>query len=167
MRLLIAAFALSLAVATALQASQQHVKGRRAPAASSEQGADRKTEREILKVESQFREAMTKCNVALLDRLLADYYADSFEGTNQAVGKRGTLARCKGGDIRYYSIDEKRKISISVDIVTIEGMTRSGPQTDDRESRREVTVKRLWTKKDGRWQLIAQTVGSGREESER
>jgi hypothetical protein len=167
MRLLIAAFALSLAVTPALQAGQQHAKGRRAPAASSEPGANTKTERAILKVESQLREAMTKCNVALLDRLLADYYADSFEGTNDAVGKRGTLARCKGGDIRYYSIDEERKISVSADIVTVEGMTRSSAQTDGRESGREVSVKRLWTKKEGRWQLIAQTIGAGREESER
>lgn len=167
MRLLIAAFALSLAVAPALQANQQRAKGRRAPAPSSEPGADTKTKREILKMESQLREAITKRNVALLDRLLADYYADSFEGTNQAVGKRGTLARCKGGDIRYYSIDEERKISVSADIVTVEGMMKSGPHMEGRESSGEVLVKRLWTKKDGRWQLIAQTIGSGREESER
>ncbi len=167
MRLLIAAFALSLGIAPALHASQQRAKAKPAATASSETSADRKTEREILRMESQLREAIARRNVALLDRLLADYYADSFEGTNHAVGKKGTLARCKGGDLRYYSIDEERRISVRADIVTVEGITRSGHRTEGRESDREVSVRRLWTKKDGRWQLVAQTIGSNEEESER
>jgi hypothetical protein len=144
----------------------------------SESRPSKKIAREILKMESQLKEALAKCNTVLLDRLLADYYADSYEGSERAVGKKGTIQRCKDDLVVYYSIDGDLKLTVRADIVFVEGISKarpnSGTQTDvgletdagrDNRERQEVRVKRLWTKKDGRWLLIAQSIEPAKVES--
>ena len=139
---------------------------------NSEARPSKKIAREILKMESQLKQALAKCNTVLLDRLLADYYADSSEGSERAVGKKSTIERCRDDSVHYYSIDEDLKLTVRADIVFVEGISKvrrnSGTQTDvgletdagrDNNEREEVRVKRLWTKKDGRWLLIAQSIG--------
>jgi ketosteroid isomerase-like protein len=128
----------------------------------------KKLEREILKAENQLGNAIGKRDVASLDKLLTDYYADSYEGEARAEIKATTLARCREGTLHFYRIDHEREIEARADIVRIEGiakLSRKSPAGSERNS--EIRVKRLWTKKDGRWQLVAQTVGPVDEESEK
>jgi hypothetical protein len=120
---------------------------------------DKKLEREILKMEDQLRQATLKCDSTSLDRLLADYFASAYEGSERGTSKRDTLALCRAGTLSYYGIEDERAISVRSEIVVIEGdsnvQQRSG--TDNQEES-ETHVKRLWSKKAGRWLLIAQTL---------
>lgn len=142
---------------------------------TSEAQVSKKTEREILKVENQLKQALAKCNTASLERLLADYYADSYEGSEKAVGKKWTIEHCRDGAVPYYSIDEDRELSVRVDIVFIEGVSKVRPapglgekaDSEDKEGEKETRVKRLWTKKGGRWLLVAQMLEPVDEESEK
>ncbi|HEY6230084.1 MAG TPA: nuclear transport factor 2 family protein [Pyrinomonadaceae bacterium] len=129
--------------------------------------AQKKLEREILKAEASLGNAIVRRDAKLLERLLTDYYADAFEGSERATNKKATLNRCRNGELQFYGITEHRTISSSVDIVTIEGIGgRRGHKEGGPEKAAEVHVKRLWTKKDGRWQLVGQTIGPVEEDSE-
>jgi ketosteroid isomerase-like protein len=129
--------------------------------------AEKKLEREILKAEASLGKAIARRDATALAKLLTDYYADAFEGSERATNKKTILARCKNGELPFYGITEHRTISSSVDIVTIEGIGENPEhKKGGAEKEEEVHVKRLWTKKDGRWQLVGQTVGPAEEESE-
>lgn len=170
---------LLILVLAVLIASSPLAVGQKKPVPpSSEARPSKKIAREILKMESQLKQALEKCNTELLDRLLADYYADSYEGSESAFGKKRTIQRCQDDSVPYYSIDEDLKLTVRADIVFVEGISKvkpnSGTDTDtrpetdagrDKREREEVRVKRLWTKKGGRWLLIAQSIGPGKAES--
>jgi|SRR6185503_17164093 len=129
---------------------------------------NKKLEREILKAEKLLGKAIAKRDVAALNRLLTDYYADSYEGSERATTKQTALDRCHNGTLDFYRINAQRTISVNADIVTVEGVARSERQSEhEAEAETEIRVKRLWTRKDGRWQLVAQTVDSAGEETER
>ncbi|SRR6266498_40425 len=129
--------------------------------------SQKKLEREILKAENLLRKAIARCDAAALNKLLTDYYADAFEGSERAANKKTTLARCKEGSLHFYRVNEERTITVTADIVTVEGIT--APVQNETEDKKDaaVHVKRLWTKKDRRWQLVGQTLGPADENSER
>jgi hypothetical protein len=134
----------------------------------SKTSSNKKLEREILKAENQLGKAIAKRDVKALNKILTDYYAASYEGSERASTKKTALNRCLDGTLDFYRINSKRTISRSADIVTIEGVARSERKSQSQaESESEVRVKRLWTKKNGRWQLVAQSLDSAEEESER
>jgi hypothetical protein len=53
---------------------------------------DKRLAREILKMEDQLRQASLNCDATSLDRLLADYFASAYEGSEKGTSKRATLA---------------------------------------------------------------------------
>jgi hypothetical protein len=61
-----------------------------------------------------------------------------------------------------YQIEEDQKFTVRVDIMQIEGVSKSKHANGEAE----IHVTRQWTKKDGRWQLIAQTVRPLEEDAE-
>ena len=128
--------------------------------------ADRKLEREIRAAEHRLLKAIQKRDSASLDLLLADYYSDAYEGREQAIGKRATLAKCKRGTLHYYEIERGWKLTVRVDLVQVEGMANEEvkPGTDS-ELASDVHVMRLWTRQNGGWQLIGQTLGPPEDES--
>ena len=128
----------------------------------------KKLEREILKAENLLGKAIVKRDATSLDRLLTDYFADAYEGEERAEIKATTLARCKEGTLLFYRIDDEREIEARADIVRIEGIAKLPRKSAaGSEQNSEIRVKRLWTKKSGRWQLVAQTIGPVDEESEK
>jgi ketosteroid isomerase-like protein len=130
--------------------------------------SQKKLEREILKAENLLGKAIARCDAAALNKLLTDYYADAFEGSERALNKKTTITRCKNGTLHFYRVNERRTISVSADIVTVEGnAAAAGLKETQAEKETDVHVTRLWTKKDRRWQLVGQTVGPVDEESER
>jgi Domain of unknown function (DUF4440) len=140
---------------------------RKAVSEPAELRADKKLEREILAVENQFRLALNNRDTTTLDRLLADYYSDSFEGSDRAISKKGTLARCRDGLATYYAINSKRKVTVRVDLVIIEGISNVSSVSSGTDEKEQTWVKRYWTKKDGRWQLVSQTKTPMDAESEK
>jgi hypothetical protein len=126
---------------------------------------DRKLEREIHAAEDRLRRAIQKRDVAALDLLLADYYADTYEGRVRAIGKRATLAKCKSGTLHSYEIEKGWKLTLSADLVQVEGVAKEEAKAQvDNEFAADVHVTRLWTRKNGGWQLIAQTLGASEDE---
>jgi hypothetical protein len=157
---------LSLVVVTSFSSAAQAVPSsglQKTKAAST-----KKLEREILKAENLLGKAIAKRNVAALNKLLTEYYADSYAGSERATTKKTALDRCQHGTLDFYKINAERTITLSADIVTVEGVARSERHSEgEAEAESEVRVKRLWTKKDGRWQLVAQSLGSADKESEK
>ena len=157
---------LSLVVLTSLAAIAQP-----APSSASQKSkasSNKKLEREILKAENLLGKAIAKRDVKALAKILTDYYADSYEGSERASTKKTALDRCLDGTLDFYRINSERTITSSADIVTVTGVARSERKSQsEAESESEVRVKRLWTKKNGRWQLVAQSLDSAEEESEK
>jgi hypothetical protein len=154
---------LSVIVLTALSSVAQ-------PAVSQElkSSSNKKLEREILKAENLLGKAIAKRDVRELSKILTDYYADSYEGSDRATTKKTALDRCRNGTLDFYRIKSERTISSSADIVTVAGVAHSERKSQsEHESEAEVRVKRWWTKKNGRWQLVAQTLDAADEESEK
>lgn len=121
---------------------------------------DKKVQRQILKLEADFGRAIERRDAASLDRLLADYYADGNEGSESATAKEATLARCKAGTLPYYRIHEERKFIVRPDIIEIQGTSRREQKlVTDNDAEQLIRVRRMWTKKDGNWLLIGQTIG--------
>jgi hypothetical protein len=129
---------------------------------------DKKLEREIRAAEDQLRLAIQKRDAASLNLVLADYYADSREGSDRAIGKETTLAKCKNGTLHFYQIKKDRKLTVRAELVQVAGVARAeeGKLQSDTDFAADVYVTRLWTKKDGRWQLIAQTLRPLEEEAD-
>jgi hypothetical protein len=122
---------------------------------------DKKTEREVLAMENQLKQGITKPDGALLKRILAEYYADSFEGSERAAGKRWAISHAGDPAVPYFSIDEDRRIFRRADIVFIEGFSevraRAGNDVDEGKKPHKMRIKRMWTKKGNKWFLVAQT----------
>jgi ketosteroid isomerase-like protein len=155
-----------LVVLSSLSTIAQPALSRASQAAKT--GTNKKLEREILKAESLLGKAIAKRDVKALDKILTDYYADSYEGSERASTKKTALDRCLNGTLEFYRIDSERTITSSADIVTVEGVARSERKLQSgTESESEVRIKRLWTKKNGRWQLVAQSLDSAEEETEK
>lgn len=130
--------------------------------------SQKKLEREILKAENLLGKAIEKRDATALAKLLTDYYADAFEGAERATNKKVTLDRCRDGSLHFYRINEDRTITASADIVRVEGNSAGpGQKKTHAEKEEDVRVKRLWTKKDRRWQLVGQTVGPADEATEK
>jgi hypothetical protein len=162
MRLLVLSILLTIAVSSTALAQ----KSKSQPIAS-EPHVNRNLEREILGVENQLRAAIKKRDPKLLDRLLTDYFTNSLEGTDRGIGKKVTITSFQNGELPYYSIDEDRKLSVRIaDLVVIEGISKTVAGERNRGEKRQVHVTRFWTKRDGRWQLISQSIGPPDKESE-
>jgi hypothetical protein len=126
---------------------------------NTEAEVDPKIVHEILKMERQFAEAIKARDAGTLDRVLADYYADSREGSDSAISKKGTLARSQAGTLISYPIERQQKVTQRRDLVTVEGLSRNPPAlvTDTEQEEQWLHIRRLWTKNAGRWRLVAQT----------
>jgi hypothetical protein len=132
---------------------------RPAAVSTSKSRIDKRLEREINKAEDQLEQAIRKRDVTSLDLLLADHYADAYEGSERAVSKRAALARCGAGTLYYYKIEDEKKLTVRGDIIQVEGIARMEQKMEtDTKTETDVHLKRLWTKKGGRWLLIAQIL---------
>ena len=129
--------------------------------------ANKKLQREILGMENQLKTALDKRDIAALDLILADYYVDTFEGGNSAISKKGTIARCKDGQAPYYAVNGERKITVKSGVVVVEGISSFSSESAPTDLKKPIRVKRNWTKKDGRWQLVSQTKVLTEEEAEK
>ena len=125
---------------------------------SAETKLDRKSKKEVAEVEKKLGLAMAKRDTAVLARILADSYFDTFEGTRKAMSKAGTIARCQAGVLDFPAIEQNQQLSRNLDTVTVEGQAKFTPtRVDDSTPENQwVEVRRLWTKKDGTWLLSSQ-----------
>ena len=124
---------------------------------------DPKTEAELLQAEDRFINAIRNGDAKELEKLLADYYADSAADEERAMNKQGALARVAAGNLPAYPIEAKgRRLTHSADIFTIEGQAKKLRSEDSDEPPKEewLQVRRRWTKQGDRWLLVAQRITS-------
>jgi hypothetical protein len=120
---------------------------------------DPKLEAELLQAEDRFIIAIQNGDAKALDELLHPYYADSFQGGETAVSKRGVMARLNGRRLPAYRMDRERKLTRSGDSFTVEGMAVDAARGDsDDRPNKWVHVVRLWMKEGDRWIATGQTV---------
>lgn len=132
------------------------------PAATAEAGrVDGATRSEVLAAEARLAAAIEKRDVILLEELLAEYYADSPNRAKRAYDKKGTLARCRDGRLPAYPLEPEAQLTRRGEIIAVEGRGKpTGAELrDDEAAAGTVPVRHLWTKKDGRWLLVAQVIG--------
>lgn len=125
---------------------------------SSEAPLDPKAKKEVIEMEKELALAMEKRDTAVLEKLLVDYYSDSYEGAKKAMSKPGTIARCKAGLHNFLAIEQQEKISGKADEIVVEGQARLRPSRidDTKPEEQWVHVRRFWEKKDGQWLLTRQ-----------
>jgi hypothetical protein len=116
--------------------------------------------KEVAEMEKQLALAMEKRNTAFLERVLAETYFDVYEGDKHAMSKSGTIARCKAGLLNFLVIEKQQQMSPDRDLVAVEGLSKARPTRVDDTTPEEqwVHVRRLWTKKDGKWLLTSQIL---------
>ncbi len=148
MRLATAAFCLSFA--SALAASE--------PTPTAAGTEFESTAREIAKMEDQLATAIGTKDTAFLEKVLAEKYFDVYEGEKQALSKADTIARCQAGLLKFLAPEKERRMSPEKDAVAVEGVAKLIPnrQDDTLPAEQWVHVRRLWTKKDGKWLLTSQ-----------
>lgn len=127
---------------------------------------DPNTLKELKAAEQRFGQAIEKRDTAALSEMLADYYADSIGDEDRAVPKRAVIARAKEGTLMFYRVERDPHFSTSAATYTVEGEAKSFDRlvTDQPAKFKWVRVRRMWTKKDGRWLLILQNIRDVEEE---
>ena len=126
---------------------------------TSKSRINKRVEREVNKAEDLLEQAIRKRDVASLDLLLADYYADAYEGSEHASSKSATLAKCRAGTLDYYKIKNGKNLSVRGEIIQVEGLAKIEENSrNDRETETDIRLKQLWTKTGGRWLLISQIL---------
>ena len=151
MRLLISALSLILAASFASAARPEP-----SPTSSGTE-VDSKVKKEVVAMEEQLGLAIAKRDIPVLEKMLADHYFDAFSDEN-ALSRANTIARCKAGLLSFLAIEKELHLSPNVEGIVVEGLARFHPtQVDDRTPEEQwISVRRLWTKKDGRWLLMSQ-----------
>ncbi|MDQ1728802.1 MAG: hypothetical protein QOD33_927 [Pyrinomonadaceae bacterium] len=125
-------------------------------------------EREVVNSEQRLASAIDKRDCRALELLLTEYYAMSTEGNDRATGKAAALELCRSARLPNYKIRTQRRLEARAELVQITGLTFSLVQSGiDREQKTAFHVSRLWTKKDGRWLLVSQTIEPEEEETEK
>lgn len=129
---------------------------------------DPKSKAELLQMEERFGAAVEKRDTAALNEILADYFAGSYLGAKRAFNKRGAIAKANEGLLTFFRIEKEQKTNHSVDIFTVEGLAKEKQAEDSGKEQEEkwVHVRRLWTKKDDRWMLVAQILGPREKQKE-
>jgi hypothetical protein len=128
---------------------------------------DPKTRQELAAAEKRFGEAIEKRDTAALSEILADYYADSIGDEERAVPKSRVIARAKAGTLFFYRIETDLRMSVSAQTYTVEGKAVPPPPAfspDYAGQAKWAHVRRMWTKKDGKWVLILQNISDVEEE---
>jgi ketosteroid isomerase-like protein len=147
MKGILAAVVLGLAVAC--QAFAQ-VK----PAAPAQSAS---VEKELIKLENDWNNALVKRDVAALSRILADDWIsiDSTDGTIWT--KAQALASIKSGEDAYTSaVGDEWKVRVYGDAAVVLGRETVKEQYKGKDVSGQYRLIDTWIKKDGRWQCVAE-----------
>jgi uncharacterized protein DUF4440 len=130
------------------------------PSPTPDAKLDAKTEAELLQAEDRFIIAIKNGDAKALGELLHEGFADSFgRYASVATARRGILDRVGSGQVPAYRVIKDRKLSVSADLFTVEGLAHAERQNPGDEPWDEwFQVRRLWTKTEGRWLVTAQMI---------
>jgi hypothetical protein len=130
------------------------------PSPTPDTKIDAKTEAELLQAEDRFINGILNRDAKALEELLHPGYADSINGSERAINKRGTLARVAAGRMPAYRVEKERKLTRSGDVFTVEGLGNdiSHELTEDNPTEQWAQVRRIWSREGTRWVATAQII---------
>ena len=130
------------------------------PSPTPETKIDARTEAELLQAEDRFVIAIKNRDVKELEELLHPQFADSIEGRESAIIKRGFIPRASRGSLPAYRVEKERKLIRSGDLFTVEGLGKdiAHELTEDNPSEHWASVRRFWVREGGRWIATAQVI---------
>ena len=149
MKRILAAVLLGLAVSC--QAVAQAKPAAPAPSAS--------VEKQLIKLENDWNDAMVKRDMATLNRVIADDWTlIDFDGI--IVTKTEYLANLKSGDDVFTSaVGDQWKVRVYGDAAVVLGRLTAKEQFKGKDESWQGRYTDTWIKKAGRWQCVA-TAGS-------
>ncbi|MGA2281007.1 MAG: nuclear transport factor 2 family protein [Verrucomicrobiota bacterium] len=112
-------------------------------------------EQELIKLEDGWGDALVKCDVAFLGRILADNYTDTDEeGT--VTTKAQDIAGLKSGDFKCTSMAaDDYKVRVYGNAAVITGRFTLKGQAKDRDVSGQYRFTDTWVKRAGQWQCVA------------
>ena len=131
--------------------------------------SNKSVKNEILKMEGQFKRAVSRHDAIKLNSLLAEVYVISFLEGETAIPRKRALEGYVQGKFSYHHINNA-KVSIYGDTVQIVGEVARRPDSpergqggskaisDRRDEENKSRITRWWAKREGRWQLTAEQL---------
>jgi len=135
----------------------------------NESRSDIRVTNEILKMERQFKRAVSRHDAITLDSLLAEVYVISFVEGETAIPRKRALEGYVQGKFTYHHINNA-KVFIYGDAAQIVGEVTRRPDSTDRgkgsskaisdrsDEKNKSRITRWWAKREGRWQLTAEEL---------
>ena len=119
--------------------------------------ANASVEKELIKLENDWNNAVVKRDVAALARLLADDYTgiDSEDGTIKT--KAQGLAELKSGeDVTTFAVGDEWKVRVYGDAAVVFSRETVKEQYKGKDVSGQYRLIDTWIRKDGRWQCVAE-----------
>lgn len=138
------------------------------PSAAASPAIDAPTIKELAAAEQRLVDAIHKRDSAALSLLLSAEYVSSTEGSEWAIGKRGTLVRCGAGKLPAYVFDRDRQFHRDRQAIVLEGNARAVLllENDITNPNERLRVRQWWIKQEGHWVLAAQVLPRRESEAE-
>jgi ketosteroid isomerase-like protein len=112
-------------------------------------------EQELIKLETDFNNALVKSDLATLDRLMADDYI-VLDPNGWLIAKAQFLANIKSGDDAYTSaVGDEWNVRVYGEAAVVIGRNTVKEQYKGQDVSGEYRFIDTWIKKAGRWQCVA------------
>jgi len=130
------------------------------PRPTPETKIDPRMEAELLQAEDRYINAIRNRDAKELDQILHPHFADSIDGSESAIIKRGFIMRVTSRGLPAYQVVKERKLIRSGDSFTVEGLAKDVAHelTEDHPTEQWAHVRRIWTREGGQWIATAQIV---------
>src|SRR2546423_5225468 len=130
------------------------------PRPTPESKIDPKMEAELLQAEDRYINAIRNRDAKDLDQILHPHFADSINGSESAIIKRGFIMRVTSHGLPAYQVVKERQLIRSGDSFTVEGLAKDVAHelTEDYPTEQWAHVRRLWGKEGGQWMRTEQIV---------
>ena len=141
---MLAAAALAVAVTMAAQEQKKDTKA-----------GGSATKEELIKLENEWVEALTKPDVDALDGILADTYTDGDEGGNR-TDKKAVLAALKSGDLKIASIKlSDVRVYNYGDAAVVTGTAEQSGSFKGQALAGKVIFTDAFVKRSGKWRAVS------------
>jgi len=117
-------------------------------------------EQELIKLEKEWGDALVKCDVAFLDRILAEDYMFT-SPLGEVLTKAQTLAELKSGeDVVSSVVNHDMKVRVYGDAAVVTGHSTYKEMVQGKDISGEYRWTDTWIKKGSRWQCVADHASS-------
>ncbi len=113
-----------------------------------------KVEQELKNLERQWEEALTRRDVAMLDRLMAeDYVLTTVRG--EVVNKAKVLGEVKSANVTAKVQNTDTVVRVLGDTAVVTGLVLISGRFNDQDVSTQSRYMKVYVKRRGRWQVVA------------